>query len=384
MKTKQTIGTEQEDTERKQTAQSKQSEEVPRFDSIDPSDDTTEKSPFIIKYVKVLMPYYFFALSVGMLAIGISAIFTLTFLNRTQLITHKDIIEIVQAVKSQKTSEVEEYVRKIEQDPSTSVMNKAITEAYRLQRVGKIDEAIEKWHAIAIVTEDVDDDLAINVWFAIGHLHQVEARAEQALSAYDRAIQLDPDNVTAYVNRGTVNIELGQYKEAVSDFDEAIRLNPSYADAYVNRGTVNIELGQYKEAVSDFDEAIRLNPSYADAYVNRGTVNIELGQYRAAIADFNRALLMQPNDAKAYINRGTVNIELGQYKEAVSDFDEAIRLNPSYADAYVNRGMTNKKLGNIEAAKVDFQTALELVETTSNEIMKTAAKQHLQELNNME
>ena len=400
METKQTIETEQQDTETKQTAQSKQPEKI----SI--PIDSTEKSRI----------YYLIVLSIGTVIISISNIFILTPRINTTLrtmlrFTNEGIIK----AESQETSEVEGAGKKIEQDPSASIMDKAITEAYKLQRVGKINEAIEKWRAIATVAEGVDDDFAVNVWFTIGHLHRIAGRTGQALSAYDRVIQLNPDNVTAYSNRGTVKSDLGQYEAAIADLNRALLIQPNDAKAYNNRGTTKLALGQYKAAITDFDEAIRINPDYTDAYNNRGTAKLALGQYEAAIADLNRALLIQPNDAKAYNNRGTAELALGQYKAAIADlnralliqpndakaynnrgtakfaleqykaaitdFDEAIRLNPGYATAYVKRGRTNQRLGNIEVAKVDFQTALEFSESNGSENMKTTAKQYLQELN---
>ena len=46
------------------------------------------------------------------------------------------------------------------------------------------------------------------------------------------AIQMDPEDVQAYINRGLVKIELKQYPEALIDFDYAIDLDLNNADAY--------------------------------------------------------------------------------------------------------------------------------------------------------
>ena len=55
---------------------------------------------------------------------------------------------------------------------------------------------------------------------------------EEAIDDYDMAIQMDPEDVQAYINRGLVKIELKQYPEALIDFDYAIDLDLNNADAY--------------------------------------------------------------------------------------------------------------------------------------------------------
>ena len=69
-----------------------------------------------------------------------------------------------------------------------------------------------------------------------------------------------PTSAEAYVNRGNELYNQGDYQAAISDYDEAIRLDPNDAIAYYNRGLAKSELGDLEAAISDYDEAIRLQP----------------------------------------------------------------------------------------------------------------------------
>ena len=59
---------------------------------------------------------------------------------------------------------------------------------------------------------------------------------ERAIEPYNKAIRLDPQDASAYYNRGTAYYLLDQPKRAFQDFDQAIRLNPDNAKAYTDRG----------------------------------------------------------------------------------------------------------------------------------------------------
>ena len=226
-----------------------------------------------------------------------------------------------------KPSEANQVVSNVRKNPEASPIQKSIGLAVSFQQQGKRDDAIEKWSAVAHITEGSDNDLAAIAWFSVGYLLQDED-LEGAVSAYDRAIRLNPGYVEAYNNRGNTKLKLGKYEAAVTDYDEAIRLDPALAKAYSNRGATKRALGQYEAAIADCNEAIRLDPDGAEAYINRAAAKHELGQNEAAIADCNEAIRLDPDSAEAYNNRGAAKHELGQYEAAIADCNEAIRLDP--------------------------------------------------------
>ena len=108
---------------------------------------------------------------------------------------------------------------------------------------------------------------------------------EEAAKHYTQAIQLDPNQVSAYNNRGLVYQHKGDYKEAIKDFDRAINLDPNDAIAYYNRGLVYQHKGDYEKAIADYTQAIQLTPDLAQAYSNRGEVLLHLRDWEKAEAD---------------------------------------------------------------------------------------------------
>ena len=245
--------------------------------------------------------------------------------------------------KPENADKIEEYIKKIDRTPNPSPIEKAIADAYILQRGGKIAAAIEKWRSIANVAEGNDNRLASRGLVSVGYLYLIRGTAEQALSALNKAIDLRPDYVEAYNNRGAAKNLLGKHQEALANYDKVIQLKPDYAEAYSNRGVTKSLLGKYQDAIADYNEAIRLKPDYAQAYDGRGSTKHLLGRSQDAIVDYNKAIRLKPDDVQAYYHRGQAKATLGKYKEAFSDYDKVIDLQPNYAEVYNHRGSLQVK-----------------------------------------
>jgi len=117
-----------------------------------------------------------------------------------------------------------------------------------------------------------------------------------------RRIQiLDRDGLIAIIfsNRGNDYTRLDEHKKAISAFNKAIELDPKLSDAYSNRAGVLLKLGQYSKAISDCAKAIKLDPKNTVAYCNRGGVYVKLDEVSKALSDLNKAIELNPKYAKA-------------------------------------------------------------------------------------
>lgn len=87
----------------------------------------------------------------------------------------------------------------------------------------------------------------------------------------DHVIQLAPDFVYGYYNRGNVLSMLKDYRAALVDYDKAISLNSDFAEAYFNRGLTHIFLGNNKQGISDLSKAGELGIVSAYNIIKRFT-----------------------------------------------------------------------------------------------------------------
>ena len=213
-------------------------------------------------------------------------------------------------------------VEAIQNNPRASVMDKAIANAFALQRHSENEKAVEKWQAIASTAEEIDNALAARAWFSIGFLLRNES-LEKSILALDKSIRLNPNIAHAYNDRGTAKFRLNQHEAALIDYDDAIRLNPDFAIAYHNRGNTKAHLNILEAALADYDEAIRLNPQHDHTFHNRGKTKARLNRYEAAMADYDEAIRLNPDYANAYYNRGIAWLLRKEYEKVRSDLSDA-------------------------------------------------------------
>jgi len=188
---------------------------------------------------------------------------------------------------------------------------------------------------------------------------------QEAITAYSEAIELDPDNVDAYLNRCWAYRRTGQFDNALEDANRAIELEPTNAMAYQNRGYTHKFLHQYELALADASNAIELDPELASAYDCRASIYSTQGQYELALSDASKAIELDPNLCEAYESRANAYFALGQYDKAKVDASSAIQLDPNYTLAYVVRAAANQYLGEMELALSDYTKAIEVALTAS-------------------
>ncbi|KLI34521.1 tetratricopeptide repeat protein, partial [Brachyspira hyodysenteriae] len=183
---------------------------------------------------------------------------------------------------------------------------------------------------------------------------------EESIDDYTKVIELNPNNEMAYINRGLAKSDLKMYEESIEDYDKAIELDPNNSEAYLNRGISKSNLKRYKEVIEDYNKVIELDPNNSEAYLNRGASKGYLKEYESSINDFNKAIELNPNDEHIYFNRAISKFNLERYEESIEDYDKAIKLNLNYIDAYINRGISKLNLDEYKEAIEDFNKAIEL------------------------
>jgi len=189
----------------------------------------------------------------------------------------------------------------------------------------------------------------------------VPGRLPEAVSEYEKALQIQPSYPGAHNNLGCILANIpGRLPEAIGHFEAAFRLAPDYATARNNFGIVLYKNGRISEAISQFEEAVRIEPGYAEAHHNLGFALDHTGRTREAIFQLEEVVRINPDDAKAHGDLGIALDRAGRMPEAITQFEEAVRVAPDDAAAHKNLGIALGKVGRIPEAVAQCEEVLRI------------------------
>lgn len=141
-------------------------------------------------------------------------------------------------------------------------------------------------------------------WFQRGlDLEETGAPVEEAIEAYQKALELNPEAAGALVNLGTIYYRRRQFAEAETYYREALDADPEYPLAQFNIGNLYDELGRLDEALEHYRLALDLNPQYADAHFNLALLCERLGDNLKAVHHWKTYLKLDRGGQWAEIAR---------------------------------------------------------------------------------
>ncbi|WP_199246843.1 tetratricopeptide repeat-containing serine protease family protein [[Phormidium] sp. ETS-05] len=184
--------------------------------------------------------------------------------------------------------------------------------------------------------------------------------SEQAVAAFDKAIQLDRKSYAAWYAKGLALREADKYRDAVHSFEQAIAIDNTHYEAWQQKSWALFNLKQYREALASIEQAIQRNNQDAVLYMRYGVMLETLERYPEALEAHTKAINIQPHSFFAYTVRGNVRKNSGDLPGAIEDYSQAIKINPQYDDAYNNRGIARYNSGDKQGAIADFDQAIKL------------------------
>ena len=105
----------------------------------------------------------------------------------------------------------------------------------------------------------------------------------QAIAAYQRVLELDPEHAAAHINLGTLHYNRQDYTLSEKHYRTAIEIDPRYALAYFDLGNVLDETGRVAAAIQAYNTALQLAPTYGDAHYNLALAYEKVREPRKAL-----------------------------------------------------------------------------------------------------
>jgi tetratricopeptide (TPR) repeat protein len=217
--------------------------------------------------------------------------------------------------------------------------------AQLLKELNRYGEALSRFELLATLTDDAE--AFGNMGVCLCNLN----RREEAITRFQRAIEIDAGNLDAHNGLGVAMIGLQRSGEALAPLESALKIKPDFTAALSNLGLALINLRRFDEALPVLDRALAISPDSASLLNNKGIALRGLGRHSDALPAYDRAIALKPDYVEAHYNRGCCLDDMLRGEEALSSFRNILAFSPDHGDAHWNIAINRLRAG-------DFRTGL--------------------------
>jgi tetratricopeptide (TPR) repeat protein len=223
-----------------------------------------------------------------------------------------------------------------------------------------------------------------NKYYQQGEASFNKGQYQDALSALNRCLQLDPGFADAYATRAATREQLTDLQGAHTDYSIFLELKPNQRDAMLSRAILRYKLEMYDQARDDFTTLLQLPPGETttvyfkmsasatgknqittaqsaikpQVYNYLGMIDTNQEHYKAAVLWLDSAIYLEPGEPDYYVNRGLAKASM-QDTTAMWDYQKALAINPEHAAALHNIAILQRNAGDRKAAIDQLEKAIE-------------------------
>jgi tetratricopeptide (TPR) repeat protein len=231
-----------------------------------------------------------------------------------------------------------------------------------LQLMGLLALQVRQFdHAIAWIARANQQDTETDHLHSLGIALEQQGLHEWAFKAFDRGVELKPDDAELWSRRSDTLANLARPEEALSSYDRLLKLNPRNAGAALRCGMLLVALKRPEKALIYLDLCDELLPDNAAVLEQRGLALHHLKRYEEALAENLRSHALNPASFDVCNNIGAAMHWLRRDEEALPWFDKALALRPDSIPALINKGSALTQTCRIDAA-IDVYCQVQAIE----------------------
>ena len=251
------------------------------------------------------------------------------------------------------TKAIDHFQEAIGKDPTYALAHAGIADSYALlgdTGVAAIPpkEAFAKAKAAAQKAIQIDGSLA-EAHTSLGHLKMHDFDWSGAEMEFTRAVELNPNYATTYHWYAFYFAVNEKHNEAISAINRALNLDPVSLAISTDVGVLYYYARQYDQAIAQYLKTLEMDPSFVRAYVTLGSAYGQKGMYEEAVEMFQKAIDLSGDRTKiaalgrAYALSGRKGEAL-QVIDALNELSQHRYVSP-YSIALIYAGLGQKDKG---------------------------------------
>jgi len=190
---------------------------------------------------------------------------------------------------------------------------------------------------------------------------------QEALEAFEKAIEIDPQNDTILGLLSTTHdiLRVQESTKGLSIAEKKLEKNPQNALAWQSRGGFLAQLDMTQEANKSFEKAVDIYDQEIQKNPNNGTVwwykaeNLaNLQQFEDALDAYEKVIeLNHPRKVDALSTKGSILMQFGRLNESLNALDNALELNPKHTLSWMLKSRLLKEMGQDAESDAAFAKA---------------------------
>ncbi len=189
---------------------------------------------------------------------------------------------------------------------------------------------------------------------------------DAAINQIQKAIDLDPEDVTSHLLLGTTYQDLENYKNAERSFQKAVELQPDLLEAQQSLGLVLVRQWKYQTAIPILKKIEKIDPTNLEITKALATAFEHTGNSSEAIAFLEKAITTHPGDLPIKKQLARLLSDEGNETRAIELLEKVVEIEPS-AENYNLMGIQYADLKQYEKAQELFTVAIK-----SNSVLASA------------
>jgi tetratricopeptide (TPR) repeat protein len=232
-----------------------------------------------------------------------------------------ELIENLKKKRVQAEAEIEKIKpRSLDETPSKEIVDK-------LSEYGKKIELLEMFGA----TLTSDD------YFTSGMNLYYQKKYELSLEAFNKSLELEPDQLLALYNKGILLLKLNRHEEALSFVEQTLGKYPNDLNIFCIKGEILRVLERYEEALNAVERVLKQNAKNINALIIKSQVLNKLGKNQEALKTIDEVLDVEPNNFNALNTKGVILVSLARFDEALNYYDRALPIEEKKGQIYFNK-----------------------------------------------
>ncbi|ABX12577.1 Tetratricopeptide TPR_2 repeat protein [Nitrosopumilus maritimus SCM1] len=179
---------------------------------------------------------------------------------------------------------------------------------------GKKSEEKEEEPKVEKVSKEtslVDVDYNRKRLFKKGVNLMADEKLEEAITVFEQALRIDPDNVETLLKLGYARFHLDDHHEALRVYDKILDIDVTNPEAWNLKGLVHYEQKNYSKALDSVEKAIETDPTYGMAWYNKACFLSLLNQVPESLESLKRSIEIDVKNARKSIrDKDFVNVRV--------------------------------------------------------------------------